>query len=198
MSAACVAYTAIAGDYPIKRKDIRCFTGDALFHNPVMEAKRYKVLSHLFVQNEITVWVDGNIWPLAEPGAIAEALLGDADVAAFQHPYRKTVWQEFAELRIDPRFAIAYLHTQLLEQERTYRAVGLPAETPLFECNVLVRRNTAPVRRLMNAWWAEICRWQWRDQVSFPFALWTHPDVKVATVAGNARDHPLFRYVSQY
>lgn len=195
---ACVAYTAIAGDYPIQRTDIRCFTGEELFQHPVMEAKRYKILSHLFVPSEVTVWVDGNIWLQAAPRVIAEVLLGDADVAAFQHPYRKTVWQEFAELRKDPRFAIPYLQKQLEAQERAYRAAGLPANAPLFECNVIVRRNSGPVRRLMNDWWAEICRWQWRDQVSFPFALWTHPEVKVAAVAGNVRDHPLFRYVSQY
>lgn len=198
--AAVPVYTAIAGDYPIRRRDdVRCFVDAGVFARPVMEAKRYKILSHLFYpQDEITVWVDANISLRAESRQVVNTLLGDADLAVFRHPYRETVWQEFATLKDDPRFAIPYLQTQLTEQWRTYRMEGLPASTGLFECNVLIRRNNPRVTRLMETWWAQICRWQWRDQVSFPYALWKHADVNVAAIEGNAREHPFFDYVSQY
>ncbi len=195
----CVAYTAIAGDYPIAREDVQCFRAEGIFARPVMEAKRYKVLSHLFFpRDEITIWVDGNIWLEAVPQAVADALLGQADVAVFRHPYRRTVWEEFSVLKSDPRFSIPYLQKQMNEQWGTYRAEGLPIATPLFECSILIRRNNDRVRRLMEAWWAQICRWQWRDQLSFPYVLWKHPEIKVAAINGNARNHPLFRHVEQW
>jgi len=49
------AYTAVTGDYPIKRTDLKCFTGDAIFQRPVMEAKRYKIMPHLFLPDAIKV-----------------------------------------------------------------------------------------------------------------------------------------------
>ncbi len=191
-------YTAIAGDYPIRRDDVICFTGDGVFRNPIMEAKRYKVLPHLFFPDEpITIWIDGNIWLRAEAQAVASTLLGSADMAVFKHSYRQTVWQEFKTLKEDPRFAITYLQKQLVEQEQTYLQEGLPRDALLFECNVLIRRNNDRVNRLMEEWWAQICRWQWRDQVSFPYALW-RSYVNLSIITANVRDHPMFKHVEQW
>lgn len=194
-------YTAVVGDYPIKRDDIQCFNGERLFERPVMDAKRYKVLPHLYFPDcAITVWVDANVWLLADPQATAERFLGDADMALFVHPARKTVWQEFAELRNGKRFQIPYLQAQLALQEAAYRDAGLPEQTALHECNFLIRRNNDPVNRLMDAWWSEICRWQWRDQVSMPYVLWKYgAGVKVRPITdGDIRKHPDFRYVKHY
>ncbi len=195
-----LVYTAIAGDYPIRRKDIPCFAGDGVFHNPIMEAKRYKLLPHLFFpEQEVTIWIDGNIFLLAEAQTVTDALLGDMDIAVFKHSYRQTVWQEFATLKDDPRFAIPYLQKQLAAQARAYRTEGVPVHAPLYECNVLIRRNNERVNRMMEAWWAEVCRWQWRDQVSFPYVLWKYgQDVNVSTVTANVREHPMFRHVEQW
>lgn len=194
-----IVYTSIVGNEPA-RADVPCFGDEGVFRRPVMEAKRYKLLPHLFFpRDNVTVWVDGNIRLKVEVGAVVEALLGDADVAVCKHPYRDNVYQEFATLEKDRRFAIPYLQSQLRQQRQAYIDEGLPRDAPLFECNILVRRNNARVAGLMNAWWAEICRWQWRDQVSFPYVVWKYGgDVEIRAVTPNAREHPLFDYVSRY
>jgi alkaline ceramidase TOD1/glycosyltransferase MUCI70-like protein len=193
----CAVYTAVVGDR--QRGDVLCFGGDNVFQQPVMEAKRYKILSHLFFDDDVTIWIDGNVWLQSEPQALIDTLLGDADIAMFQHPYRNNVWEEFAALKEDQRFHIPYLQKQLKAQEQAYRDAGLPADTPAFECNFLIRRNKESVNRLMDAWWSQICRWQWRDQVSLPYVLWKYgDDVKIAAAAENVRDHPLFKHVSKY
>lgn len=193
-----IVYTASVGDYPAPGG--RCFGDEGVFKRPVMEAKRYKILSHLFFPREaVTVWVDANITLKADVGKVVDALLGDADVATFKHPYRENVYQEFTALKHDPRFALPYLQSQMEEQRQAYRDEGLPAGTPLYECNVIIRRNNARVARLMDAWWSQICRWQWRDQVSFPYVLWKHGgDVDVRAVTPNVREHEMFNYVSRY
>jgi hypothetical protein len=195
------AYTASVGDYP-PVSDVHCFGAEGVFQQPVMEAKRYKVLPHLFFPKEsVTIWMDSNIRMKADVDAevIALAALMDHDIAVFKHPYRSSVYQEFDTLQDDPRFAIPYLQRQLKEQRKAYIDEGLPASTPLFECNVLVRRNNERVNRLMDAWWAQICRWQWRDQVSFPYVLWKYASgVAVKAITPNVREHHLFDYVSKY
>lgn len=190
-----IVYTAIVGES--LRKDVLCFGGENVFQQPVMEAKRYKILPHLFLKDAVTIWIDGNIWLQQDTITIVDELLGDADIALFRHPYRANVWEEFAALKEQERFQIPWLQKQLAAQERAYRAEGLPADTPAYECNFMVRRNNERVNRLMESWWAQICRWQWRDQVSLPYALWKS-DVKLASHAANVREHPWFKHVSRY
>lgn len=191
-------YTAIAGTYPFMRHDIHCFNGARLFQRPVLDAKRYKILPHLYCpEAAITIWVDGNIWLLTDAAALIEHFLGDGDMALFYHPARRTVWEEFATLKKTERLQIPYLQQQLAEQEASYRAAGLPADAPLFECNFLIRRNTECVNRVMDAWWAEIIRWQWRDQVSLPYVLWKYgAGLNLRPIPGtDIRKHEDFRYV---
>jgi len=192
-----IVYTATCGKYPIKRTDITCFTGESIFQNPVMEAKRFKVLPHLFFADEVTIWTDANVWLKFDPQEAVDTFLGDADLALFHHSYRDTVWQEFEILAKHTRFHIPWLQQQLKAQAFAYRAEGLPDYASLYECNFLIRRNNERVNRLMEAWWAQICRWQWRDQVSLPYVLW-RSDVKVAAHRCNIREHPMFRYESQH
>lgn len=194
-------YTAIAGDYPIQRSDIPCLQGEPIFTRPVLDAKRFKILPHLYCsEHAVTVYVDGNVWPLTDAQTLIDRYLGDGDLAVFVHPFRQTVWEEFAILRQHQRFKIPYLQQQLVGQEVAYRADGLPKDTPLYECNFLIRRNTERVNRLMDAWWAEICRWQWRDQVSLPYVLWRYgAGLKLRAIEGqDIRLHADFRYVRHY
>lgn len=195
-------YTAIAGRFPIKqRTDVQCFTGDCIFTEPVLDAKRYKVLPHLYFPNhDCSVWVDANIYPKQTAAELAEQYMGDADLGLMAHPYRQTVWQEFEVLRRDPRFRIPFLQRQLAVQELFYRDVGLPEDTPLYECNFMVRRHVESVNRIMDAWWGEICRWQWRDQVSLPYVLWKYgTGVRIKETAGaNVRTNPHFNYVRHH
>ncbi len=190
-----IVYTAIAGDYA-KRTDVFCFTGEGIFQRPVMEAKRYKILPHLFFDDDVTIWTDCNIWLKRDAQEVADALLGDADIALFRHPYRETVWQEFETLKWDQRFAIPYLQEQMEVQRNTYSAT-LSVDAPLYECSILIRRNNGRVNAAMEDWWAQICRWQWRDQVSLPFVLSRH-DLKINAIDGNPRDHSLFRHVERW
>ncbi len=192
-------YTAIAGDYPLlKRSGIQCFKEEGIFVRPVMEAKRYKILPHLFLDDDVTIWLDGNISLRVPVQEAVDKLLGDADIGIFRHPFRATVWDEFDALRSEPRFDIPYLQKQLVQQWQAYRMDGLPRDAQPYECNMMIRRNNPRVNRLMDAWWAQICRWQWRDQVSLPYVLWKYGDVKIQAHTANVRHHPLFAYVDQY
>lgn len=180
-------YTAIVGNYDPPRSDIKCFTkppAQAFIAN-VMNAKAYKVLPHLYLPDEaVTVWLDGNIFPLADEREIVRQLLGDNEMAIFRHPYRTKVWQETGECH-------ALWKIDDVTRSEVNEAFG---GLPLFECNVIVRRNTEHVRLFNEAWWSLICRYSYRDQLTFAAALSRCSGIKVGIHAGNVREHPMFRY----
>jgi len=185
-------YTAITGDRDNRREDVLCFGDAGRFHRPVMEAKIYKILPHKFFDDNITIWVDGNISLKESPERLVEEFLEDADISCFKHPFRKSIWEEFHVLKNDLRFNNEWLQTKLREQEEYYKKLDLQI-IGLYECNFLIRRNTPKVRRAMNDWWAEICRWQWRDQVSFPYIVCKHK-LKVNVINGDIRENNFFNH----
>lgn len=153
-----MVYTAIVGGKDKSRSDVKVFESSGMFKDPRMEAKRYKVLSHLYVEGEVSVWVDGNR-RLRVPEEEFVGLLGDADLALFKHSGRHTVKQEVEELeRLNWGGLKAFKSTALYEEK-----------FPLGECGVLLRRQGA-TRRFNEIWWALICRYHVRDQITFPTA----------------------------
>ena len=45
-----------------------------------------------------------------------------------------------------------------------------------------------------EAWWAEICRWSYRDQVSFPYVLSKFPNLKISFVQLNEIRDKLYHH----
>lgn len=179
-------YTAITGRKDEERKDIKVFSDYSEFLNPRMNAKIYKVLSHLYIQEEISVWVDGNIYPIVPEDVLVRKLLGKADMAIFKHPTRTNIYQEAEvckKLYLDP--------LTLIDEQIAYR----PNIDGLYECGVIIRRHTEAVKRLNESWWAEICRYSSRDQLSFPYVLKRFPKIKLKIIEGNVRTHPYFKYI---
>lgn len=186
-------YTAINGGYEKPRGDIRVFYDSEKdkFIQPVMNAKIYKVLPHRFLKCDRSVWIDGNIHPLENDETIA-SMLGDADIALFRHPQRNCVYQEAnpAKERVPDKYK-----ELIFQQIEDYKNEGFPEGFGLWECLMIIRRHNEATRELNERWWAEICRYSQRDQLSFPYVLWKMGDkIKVKTLEGNIRSHTFFRY----
>ncbi len=172
-------YTAITGSYDKPRNDIQVFT-DCLGRSPRLASKFYKTHPHLWFQ-ETTAWIDGNIFVLDNGGL--DSLLGEADLALFKHPYRKTVREECAILK--GKHDTAALQSQygwLLDHTR------------LYEGGVMIRRDNPKVRRFNHRWWELIQRYSLRDQVTLPLAMRSVPGLKASIIPDNVRIHPVFRY----
>lgn len=133
------------------------------FKEPVMNAKIHKVLGHKYTDCHYIVWIDGNVELKVDPRKLVE-LMGEKDYAFFKHPIRDCVYDE-ADVCI-------YLGKgkveELAEQTKEYASQNYPRQNGLWELPVFVRRNTPKVNAKFEAWWAEICRYSSRDQISFP------------------------------
>ena len=162
------------------------------FLDPVRNAKAPKILSHLHDDgSDVSIWLDGNITLQVPPSQLVDEFLGDKDFWLMTHFARKCLYEEgeaCLPLEGDNR--------DVYDQMHRYSQEGMPKDFGLFECNVIIRRNTELVRRVNETWWAEVCMGSRRDQLSFTYALWKNGcnSIAVNTLKGNVREHPYFNY----
>ncbi len=178
-------YTSITGKYDTPRPELTNIIYSK-FKKDVLNAKAVKILPHLFLPDtDISVWIDGNLY--LKPDFDAVSLLDDADIALFKHRQRDCIYEEAkaAKQRIKND---SEGQDWIDEQITHYRELDFPAHNGLWACYLIIRRNNANMVAFNNAWWAEICRFGYRDQISFPVVLSRHPDVKVKTLINDRND----------
>lgn len=161
------------------------------FADPTRNAKIHKILPHRFLpEAEYSLWIDGSV-TIIQPAplqALIDTCLADCDIAVFEHRLRTCVYQEASvclERRLDDPEVI-------WQQMCRYTAAAYPANAGLGECCVILRRHSAAVRALNEAWWDEIVRGSRRDQLSFDYAA-RLVGVRYATFPGTIAVNPWFR-----
>lgn len=157
------------------------------FTDQSRNSRAQKILAHLFLDCEYSIYLDANIDLLIDPEQLVKEWLKDKDIAVFKHAGRDCIYEEAD--------AIAYYQKEtpeaLKEQVVAYAKRGWLEHKGLAECGVIVRRHTPEVAQMNEKWWAEYCRYSKRDQMSFPLAF---PLEKVHLVEGSAHTHPYFSY----
>jgi hypothetical protein len=186
-----IVYTAVFGGYdtvfpaPIEHEGVRfvCYSDreqpdsagwdvrivdlPSLTH-PYIQ-RWHKIMSHrLFPDEEVTLYLDGNLELLVSPLEIAANHLQDSDIVLFKHPERSGVYEEIeacADLGKD--------RPDLLEGvRRRYEKEGMPSEGYLHAAGLILRRHTDEVVRLNELWMDELLKTSVRDQPALAFALW--------------------------
>jgi hypothetical protein len=138
--------------------------------SPKDQNRYIKMHPHEFLPDyDITVYVDGSIQIVGDLHTLICTSMGSPeDVFFYQHPQRNCVFAEAA--------ACAYYSHDWLwniaSQMRRYSREGYPVDNGLFEAGVIVGKNTAKLRLLMNTWWCEYRSGAKRDQLSLPFVAW--------------------------
>jgi hypothetical protein len=200
-----VSYTAICGEaYEKKfpdRADIDwCFRSSGMFTRPEMEAERYKLLGHQFFSDaHVLIWMDGNIRLKWTPEELVERFLGTADVAIFKHPERDCLFDEIEVMKGMDRFKNdQFLMEAMDAQARDYRAAGMPEHFGLWETGIILRRTYSRVNLFFNSWWAELCRYHWRNQSSLPWVYAREKNfygINFRTIdQGDLRVHPALEF----
>ncbi|MFN8523340.1 MAG: DUF616 domain-containing protein [Chloroflexota bacterium] len=133
----------------------------SLFRDPVRNAKIHKVLPHLYFPDyDYSLWIDGSVELVDPAPLLVERYLGDRDLVFGRHPVHNSVEDEltacYREVFDDPALIQA--------QESSISARDATLGAPL--AGVILRRHCPSVTRFNDAWWALICRWSRRDQLS--------------------------------
>jgi hypothetical protein len=186
-----ITYTSITAGKDKPREDITVLSGYNKFVSPVMNAKIYKVLAHKYLDTDISLWLDGNIYPLVPPEQLVAEWLGDADMAIFEHYHHWKMSKEVEVIKMIFKRRTPWVRDEVQEQLEHYKDYG---DMDLFMGGMILRRHNEKTARFNEAWWAEICRWSQRDQLSLPVILKQFPDLKVNFIKGSIKNHPYLRY----
>ena len=131
-------------------------------------ARHYKACPHLYMPDaDVWIWIDGNVHLFNPEQAIARWLKND--LATFNHWERHCLYDEAAFCAKIGKDAKALLAAQAAR----YREAGMPANWGLAATRIVIRRNTAQIRKFNEMWWDEMQHGSLRDQVSLPFVCWT-------------------------
>jgi hypothetical protein len=207
-----VVYTAIIGDFDTLREPhIRtdaiqyvCFTDNPQVNadgweiveiersdeHPRLQQRQYKILSHRFFPNDdVTLYVDGNLELLVDPFELRDRFLRDADLALFEHPERDGVYAELracADLgKDDP--------STLSSVAEMYRFEGMPEHGFLHAAGFILRRHTQPIVRFNETWHRELRRTTFRDQPALAHTLWKS-GLQRTTIHENIWNNRFLRY----
>lgn len=149
------------------------------FLEPVMNAKIHKILSHKYCDTPYIVWVDGNMELKQDPHELVK-LMGKKDFAFFKHPGRDCLFEE-----ADACISLGKGKIEEIgEQIKQYAKDMFPDHAGLCECTAFIRKNNKKANETFEKWWAEICRYSHRDQLSFPVAF---QGKKWATIPGSVQ-----------
>lgn len=181
-------YSEPFGDYPVirdGRTDYICFTDDPELKSkrwqirlldsskigPVRTAKQIKILAHRFLPNyRESLYVDNRVKLKAPPSFIFQSLQqGSSDMMCFRHPERNCIYAEALEI-----IKVRYDDPDVVhKQMAAYRDDGYPEDSGLILGTVLLRRhNTQESINLMEAWFSEVMKHSYRDQMSFNYAAY--------------------------
>ena len=133
-----------------------------IFRDPVRNAKIHKILPHLyFPDHDYSLWIDATLELAAPAPELVAEHLADCDLVFGRHAAHRTLEDELdaclRETLDDPE--------TVREQIDAYPPVrSARGVFPL--ASVVLRRHSAAVARFNELWWAEICRWSRRDQLS--------------------------------
>lgn len=184
-------YTAIVGDRDPPRADIKCFRESRGMETPRLNARIYKVLSHLFIPEERSVWVDGNIKAkVSEDDLFNHFSFNDPDLIVFAHPYRKNIAEEL-------KYVLEEGIAENPERLQGFDEVWDLERFNLYESGVLLRKHNERTTIFNEIWWSLICRWSERDQLTLPIAIdraQSRCQIKVTIVCADLRDHVLFEF----
>lgn len=210
-----VIYTAITGRYDdLKRRPCgfafgcdsiaftegqenpggwRVYSLENRFNNPKLNSKFYKVNPHLiFPDVEFSLWIDGNLNMITQDALwnLINDVLGDADMALFQHHQRENLFQEAEHcikgLKDSPQVIFKQLCQYVSEGYDTSPLAG----NRLYEGGIILRRHNTRTKKFNEHWWNQILTFSKRDQISLPHSI-TQTGVKVVPLGGkydNIRD----------
>jgi len=153
-----------------------------LFYSNTRNARMVKALSHLFVDTEYSLWIDGNVELLVPPEEFLAKYKDRGDIVLFS---AKDVRSTYEEARVVLELNLDSPETVNQQMERYFRE-GFTNDN-IHATGIILRHHTPKVIEFNNFWWSQLCRHSLRDQLSFDYSVWK-TGVKVGELDGNWYD----------
>lgn len=157
---------SFTGVQPWERRPLVPFSLHPL-HRTRRNARIYKVMPHVFLDCDYSVWVDGHLKLLRNPIDLIDKYLSKGDLALPPHPGRSSYEPEAEAIKDlskdDPEVIDRQVAAYKAEESKLPGRIRMPAT------GVVVRRHTHRVAAFNQAWWEQICLYSSRDQMSFDY-----------------------------
>lgn len=163
-----------------------------LFKNRRYNAKPPKLLSHLYVDTDTSLWIDGNVRLKIPMSDLVNVWFDeDTDIALTKHPSKRDPYQE-----VDILKRLDWVDKdEANEFKRFLYNIGTLKGKRMGECNIILRRHNEKVKRFNNEWFSHLIRFIHRDQPSFNALLRLYRDLNFKFIEPNIRNHPAFDYL---
>lgn len=182
----CIEYTVNVGGYDKFRADLLNIKPElpgSVFKSSWRESRLPKILAHHFFDAEFSMYWDSNIFKREgiTVDYIIDKILGDCDIIVAKHPHRDCVYDEIvaALKRVQDPLEKKILRQQFIHYEQSSIGRGIQ----VYSYQPLVRRHSKLMESFNEAWWSEMSRWSYRDQVSFPIVLKKFPSLRVKVIS---------------
>lgn len=161
----------------------------AMFEDPQMDARRVKLLSHLFLYDyDVTVWIDGNFTLEKLTADLVAELVSMAPVSLCKHQFRNCIYDEAGEII---RRGIDAL-TPVLRQVQYYQVRKFPSQFGLHVTSFLVRdHRDANTVKLNMRWWELLSANSKRDQLAFDYVRW-ECNIPILELPFNLKNNALY------
>lgn len=178
-------------EYNIKDVEFICYTNTPYLKSntwdirlieldttPRKQARKIKTLPQDYLgEYDAWIWMDNSCIFNYDPIDLYELYMDGFDMCLHEHCDRTDIFQE-AKIIIDRNLDKS---ETVIEQINNYKEEGY-IDNGLFETGILMRKNTSSIIEFNKTWWGEIKNNSIRDQISFPYTKWKHPNVKINNI----------------
>lgn len=162
---------------------------------PRLQAKYFKLQTHrVLPRYDCFVWIDGNI-EITSPDFVKVMTDGLYDNIRIQkHHERATIGEEIEYILAseNPYLKARYDSQPLAAEYGYYLSGGMPADAPLYSCNLFAWDFKLEVAPFFDDWWDLVLRWSWFDQSAFSAIAHSEPHMVEIVDLGAMFDNPYF------
>lgn len=186
-----IVYTVIFGGYDLLREVIYpkqnikyiCFTDDKAlqsdtweivyvnreFDDPVLESRKYKMLPHLFIDAEYSLYIDASVQFNKSPLDYMNQFLIRGNMLLVPHEERDCIYEEMAMCILIKKD----LPQRLIQQAHIYMRHKCPEHSGLYLGGIIGRKHfEKEVIKFDEEWWEHFKKYSRRDQVSLGYLIW--------------------------
>lgn len=160
--------------------------------NSIEKNRYYKMHPNIiFPEYEYSIYVDGNIAIFGFVSELISYVNEKTGIALHNMSNRDCIYDERKACALYKKGNVK----RIQEQVKKYRKEGFPMHFGIYECPVIVRKNSEECNRLMEEWWGEFVDGGFRDQISFPYVIWKngYSFEEIGFIGNDVRTNPYFR-----